>query len=59
MKIDIARKPIDFARCDQREEIFAPSQKLLMLYLNNNIDWEEYTNIYTDEQLMYLNVLTD
>jgi uncharacterized protein YeaO (DUF488 family) len=48
-KIDIARKPITFTRCDERREVFAPSWDLLNSYKGNFISWEEYIVRYTEE----------
>jgi uncharacterized protein YeaO (DUF488 family) len=49
VKIDVARKPITFEECAERQEVFAPSWELLMEYKHGWISWGQYTQRYLDE----------
>jgi len=49
IKIDIARKPITFVKCDRRIVEFAPSWELLMFYKNKFISWNDYVKKYYQE----------
>ena len=51
-KISIARynPPKIVGSLDEIQAVFAPSQELLRIYKADQIDWKEYTKIYTQEQ---------
>lgn len=49
IKIDVARKPVTFVRCEERHAIFAPSWELLTEYKGGALSWAGYTARYLDE----------